>query len=281
MGAAASGIGMGVGAYTWGWEPHWVEMVNRRLPIAFLPEGLKGATLVQLSDIHIGPRVDDSFLIKTFHKVKELAPDIVVYTGDFTCYHKDIFAQAARVFTHLPLGRRGTFGVLGNHDYGRAWAQPDVADKISVLAMSAGVTMLRNETAEVDGLQFAGMDDLWAKRFDPVRTLKRVNPERACVVLSHNPDTADLPGWGSFGGWILAGHTHGGQCKPPFLPPPLLPVRNRRYTSGEFSLSGGRRIYINRGLGHLTRVRFNVRPEVSVFTLTPHNESEISNSHAT
>jgi hypothetical protein len=34
-----------------------------------------------------------------------------------------------------------------------------VADKISVLAISAGVTMLRHEAAEVDGLQFAGMDD--------------------------------------------------------------------------------------------------------------------------
>ena len=28
-----------------------------------------------------------------------------------------------------------------------------------------------------------------------------------------------------------------------------------------------RQLYINRGLGHLLRVRFNVRPEVTVFTL--------------
>ena len=89
------------------------------------------------------------------------------------------------------------------------------------------------------------------------------------LVLSHNPDTCDLPGWGGYQGWILAGHTHGGQCKPPFLPPPLLPVRNRRYTAGEFALTDGRKLYINRGVGHLLRVRFNVRPEVTVFTLTP------------
>jgi uncharacterized protein len=70
-------------------------------------------------------------------------------------------------------------------------------------------------------------------------------------------------------GWILSGHTHGGQCKPPFLPPPLLPVRNRRYTAGEFPLTGGRRLYISRGVGHLLPVRFNVRPEVTVFELRP------------
>jgi predicted MPP superfamily phosphohydrolase len=90
---------------------------------------------------------------------------------------------------------------------------------------------------------------------------------KASVVLSHNPDTADLAGWGNYNGWILSGHTHGGQCKPPFLPPPLLPVKNRRYTAGMFSVGGGRSLYISRGLGHLLQVRFNVRPEVTVFTL--------------
>ena len=48
----------------------------------------------------------------------------------------------------------------------------------------------------------------------------------------------------------------------------MLPVKNRRYTSGEFELSGGRRMYINRGVGHLLRVRFNARPEVTLFQLT-------------
>lgn len=94
-------------------------------------------------------------------------------------------------------------------------------------------------------------------------------PGTPALALSHNPDSVDLPGWENHAGWILAGHTHGGQCKPPFLPPPLLPVANRRYTAGEFRLSGGRRLYVSRGVGHLTRVRFNVRPEVTLFELRP------------
>jgi len=52
-----------------------------------------------------------------------------------------------------------------------------------------------------------------------------------------------------------------------FLPPPELPVRNRRYTSGEFALSGDRHMYISRGVGHLLHVRFNARPEVPIFRL--------------
>ncbi|MCX6880478.1 MAG: hypothetical protein NTW21_42740 [Verrucomicrobia bacterium] len=69
-------------------------------------------------------------------------------------------------------------------------------------------------------------------------------------------------------GWILAGHTHGGQCKPPFLPPPLLPVRNRRYVAGEYPLAGSRSLYVSRGVGHLIQVRFNVRPEITLFQMT-------------
>ena len=117
------------------------------------------------------------------------------------------------------------------------------------------------------GLQIAGLDDLWARQFDSTRGLADLDSRTPALALSHNPDTADLPGWEGFRGWILSGHTHGGQCKAPFLPPPLLPVRNRRYTSGEFDLSGDRRMYISRGIGHVLRVRFNVRPEVTAFTL--------------
>jgi hypothetical protein len=122
---------------------------------------------------------------------------------------------------------------------------------------------------EVEGLQIVGLDDLWAKRFEPTEAFAGYDDRRPAIALSHNPDTVDLPVWDRYEGWILSGHTHGGQCKPPFLPPPLLPVRNRRYTQGEFSLSGNRSLYISRGVGHLLPVRFNVRPEVTLFELCP------------
>ncbi len=88
-------------------------------------------------------------------------------------------------------------------------------------------------------------------------------------MLSHNPDSVDHAPWHGYQGWILAGHTHGGQCKPPFLPPPLIPVKNPRYTSGRIPLAHGRDLYISRGVGYTLRVRFNVRPEITLFTLTP------------
>jgi predicted MPP superfamily phosphohydrolase len=77
--------------------------------------------------------------------------------------------------------------------------------------------------------------------------------------------------WQNYRGWILAGHTHGGQCKPPLFNPPVLPVKNRSYTAGAFDLGDGRQLYINRALGSSWPVRFNVRPEITVFTLAAAN----------
>jgi uncharacterized protein len=267
-GAGACGALGFTGFYTWQFEPHWLEIVERPLGITNLPKDLAGNRLVLISDLHIGRKVDDGYILKTFERIRSLSPDFVVFTGDLTDLRPDELGHAQRMIPHLPLGRVGSVGILGNHDYGPGWCHPEMAKRITDLAKQAGVAILRNEAVELKGLHFVGLDDVWAGRFRPKEALSKLPPGVATVALSHNPDTVDRAGWERFGGWILAGHTHGGQCKPPFLPPPVLPVENRRYTAGEFDLSGGRRLYISRGVGHTLRVRFNVRPEVTVFYLS-------------
>jgi predicted MPP superfamily phosphohydrolase len=239
----------------------------RTLPVRHLPRSLEGRTLVQISDVHVGVQVDDEYLVETFRRVAGLGPDIVVMTGDFISYHDRILDQVSAVYRHFPHGRLATLAVLGNHDYGPDWSHPELARALIDTVAPFGIAVLRNQICEVEGLQIVGLDDWWARRFRPAQAFARLDLRRAAVVLSHNPDTVDLPGWKGYDGWVLSGHTHGGQCKPPFLPAPLLPVRNKRYTAGEFAISGNRRLYISRGVGHLLQVRFNARPEVTVFTL--------------
>ena len=50
-----------------------MELVYRELPIAALPDKWHGRTLVQLSDLHIGPQVSDDYLIESFEAVLRLA----------------------------------------------------------------------------------------------------------------------------------------------------------------------------------------------------------------
>ncbi len=266
--AGLAGAGT-MGVYATQVEPHWIEVVCLDMPIRGLPAALEGETLVQLSDIHVGWQVDDAYLRKAFELVNGLGPAFVAITGDFmTCAAGEETNHALRVLGSLRPGRLGTVAVLGNHDYGHRWNRLDVADRLAKGLREQGVIVLRNERRTLGGLTFLGVDDLWCRQIDVGRTLKGVSADEPAVALCHNPDGVDLPGWGDYRGWILSGHTHGGQCKAPFLRPPRLPVKNRRYVAGEVDLGDGRRLYINRALGHLLKARFNVRPEITLFRLT-------------
>jgi hypothetical protein len=257
-----------LGIYTWQVEPRWAELVERPLPVANLPPHLAGKRVVHLSDIHVGP-VSPTYLTSWFREISSLKPDLILVTGDFmSAKGTERIPDVLRQLEHLAPAPLGTFACLGNHDYGAGWTNVRVADELAKGLETQGVRVLRNHLVDVEGLQLFGLEDLWSGEFDLAAATAKLDPARAAIALCHNPDGADVAGWEKHTGWILAGHTHGGQCRPPFLAPPLLPVRNKRYTRGEFALTGGRRLYISRGIGHITKVRFNVRPAVTLFELT-------------
>lgn len=264
-----TGLGFLTGLYTWQIEPFWLEFVKVKMPIKNLPNDLVGKTLMQISDIHIGNRFDHRFVIDSFKKAQEFNPDFVVYTGDYVSTYKDmvLYDKLEETLHNIVKGNIATIGILGNHDYGKNWLENEVANKISAMFTGHGVRMLRNESSEVGGLNFIGFDDYWGPKFNPEKAMNGFDKSMANIVLCHNPDVCDLDVWGDYNSWILSGHTHGGQVKPPFLSPPILPVKNETYSAGQFELSNGRTLYINRALGHLWQVRFNVRPEITIFEL--------------
>lgn len=266
--AATLASGLATVGYTWKIEPFWVAWVHRRLPIKNLPNHLVGETLVQVSDLHIGPLVDSDYLIRSLKAVKKIAPGYVVYTGDFVSYRDSReLAEMKRVMVHAPTGRLGTAAILGNHDWGHGWRDWTVAQAVASQLEAVDIPVLRNQTLTQNGLSIIGVDDFWSPNYSLEAAFSDFDPDHASLVLCHNPDALDQPGWSGYQGWILSGHTHGGQCRPPFLPPPILPVQNKRYSAGHIPLADGRDLYINRGLGYVMQVRFFARPEVTVFTL--------------
>jgi predicted MPP superfamily phosphohydrolase len=265
------GVGAAVASGMLGWatcvEPHWLQLHESDLPIAGLPEHLVGKTLVQISDFHLGT-TDETHLLATMHAVNELQPDILVLTGDFIDH---IFPEATstiqRVFSLLEPASIATLGCLGNHDYGHRWSNHNLADRVAGTLSDLGIQILRDQHVNAGGLNVFGLEDYWSPNFRTHDVLQDASAAVANVCLCHNPDVCDRPIWGDFGGVILAGHTHGGQCKPPFLPPPRVPVRNRNYVGGFYQVDHRRTLYINRGVGYGLKARFNCRPEITLFRL--------------
>ncbi|MBN1588726.1 MAG: hypothetical protein JW888_04350 [Pirellulales bacterium] len=74
---------------------------------------------------------------------------------------------------------------------------------------------------------------------------------------------------------MVSGHTHGGQVDIPFLGTPILPVRNKDYSSGLKTSPRGTKVFISRGIGWtIFPVRFNCFPEIAVLELVPDRTSQ-------
>lgn len=257
-----------LGGYAVGVEPHWVQIVHLDMPLKNLPPRWEGRRVVQISDLHVGPQVDNDYLFDAFARIERLDPDLLLITGDFQTARSDERVDDVwRVMRRLHAPAGGCYAVLGNHDYGAGWKDPRVGSLVADRLADCGIDVLRNSHRSIAGLSLVGVEDLWSQTYDAKRALAGVPADSATIAMCHNPDGVDGREWRRFEGWVLAGHTHGGQCRPPFLPAPIVPVVNKRYQAGTYAAGTGRTLYINRGLGHSWQLRFCARPEITCFTL--------------
>ena len=256
--------------------PEWIEVVEIDLPIANLPQVFVGKRVVQISDIHCSRVVKVEYLQRCVSRINELQPDMVVMTGDYVTYHH--LRRYTKKFLKVTGGIRsknGVYACLGNHDYGlirgvRA-VQPGLVRDLEEGMTGQGIRVLRNEgcAVSIDGqrIWMVGLGDLWSGDFDPGRAFLGVPREEPIIALSHNPDTGEmLQGLGV--NIVMSGHTHGGQVRVANMRPPILTmIKNKEHHSGMFEV-GDTKLYVNRGLGRLGRIRYNCRPEITVFTLS-------------
>jgi predicted MPP superfamily phosphohydrolase len=262
---AAGAVALGLLLYAWAVEPYWIE-VTRHQVAAPLAAPLKVAHLTDLHLYGLGRR--ERKLLALLDRER---PDVIVITGD-SVVNGDPFApapgladdptyaRAAPVFARLraPLG---VWAVRGNWENWRR-----VRDERAWYRRH-GIGLLVNEAREVrPGLWIAGLDDIQATP-DPDAAARAIPQGAYVLALFHSPAYFDRIA-GRFP-LALAGHTHGGQARPPLVPVFWLPAGSGRYLAGWYEVNGSR-MYVSRGLGTSTLpVRFRCRPELAVITVGP------------
>ncbi|MFZ5890370.1 MAG: metallophosphoesterase [Myxococcota bacterium] len=187
-----------------------------RIALDRLPSELDGMSIVQISDVHIGPTLRREFLEEVVRQINELTPDVVAITGDL------VDGSVEELREHVaPLGnikaRHGVYFVTGNHEYYSG--AEDWCAELSRL----GIRVLRNERVSVGrgdaSFDLAGIDDYHAAQFgnghgaDLPRALRGRDPNRELVLLAHQP-RAIFEAKQHGVGLQLSGHTHGGQIWP-------------------------------------------------------------------
>jgi predicted MPP superfamily phosphohydrolase len=269
---SAAGVPLlGLAASAWGFvnARRTAAVVSVDVPIAGLPAGLHGFTIVQISDIHVGPTIKHAYLRRIVESVNRLGADMVAVTGDLVDGSvRDLGSHVAPLATLS--SRHGTFFVTGNHEYysgAPAW----VAE-----LRRLGLRVLLNEHVVLEhagaALLVGGVTDFHAHHFDPAQ---RSDPHAALagapahavtrVLLAHQPRSADAAERAGFQ-LQLSGHTHGGQ----FLPWNLFVPLQQPFTAGLHRL---RRlwVYTSRGSGYCgPPKRFGAPSEITRLRLVPH-----------
>jgi uncharacterized protein len=239
-----------------------VEEVVVRIPK--LSRLLDGYTIVQVSDIHSGPFVQEQELRRGFAEIARLRPDLLVATGDLVDIDAGQTPLFARLFADLR-ARDGHYCILGNHDHYAG------AAAVAAHLRRSDVRLLLNETQIIrpgdgGGIALVGVDDLHGLREpgggpDFWGSLRGVAPELPRIVLAHQPKYIE---------WIkghaalqLSGHTHGGQVNMGVRPVDYL----MRYVAGRYDVEGTA-LWVNRGFGVAgVPVRLNTPPEITKIVL--------------
>ena len=248
------------------------ELNRLNLHFPDLPQGMDGLRILHLTDLHAGPLVRKTTLLRWRTLAERERPDVVIITGDFVDSQPDEMTAIEEAFGSFsaPLGR---FAILGNHDY---FTDPRPIWK-SLERM--GFQCLENAHALIERndshIVVFGLQDPMARngqfrglRFGPGPMPRDValRMPQSCwrLALCHRPSNWNLA-LEAGAHLTLSGHTHGGQIN--LVPGVSSAKLMGRFTSGIYR-EGHRLLFVNRGLGVVgLPMRVGAPPEISLLTL--------------
>lgn len=216
-------------------------------------------TIAQISDLHLGAMLGETFVDRVVALLREAKPDLVVATGDVIDGQGDNLAGLAQRFRQLA-PREGMYAVLGNHE---SFAGVDTS--LHFLD-EAGFTVLRGEARQVGGIILAGVDDpTLGKQARELtaqtrQALAAARERSFIVLLKHQPVVdATVPF-----DLQLSGHTHGSQL----FPFGIFTLMAYGVRAGSYNYAGGRMMYVSRGAGTWgPPMRLLAPPEITLITI--------------
>lgn len=261
-------------------QNYMIEVTHFALTIPKLSDTMKGKKIVHLSDLHLSPKTNKSFVETILDTTEQQAPDYIFITGDLVQAGLDDFVDTPlRRFAEECAKIAPTYAVTGNHDI-----MSGTFSDFKFILESAGVKLLLDEAVTLpegsaEGITLMGLAErqnqanLPQPILGPIRLSNKM-VDRPKILLAHRPEyfvhymldktkTAEL---------VLSGHTHAGQFRLPIIGGVFAPGQGMfpKYDYGLFNSEEDftKRMIISRGLGNSSfPVRINNRPEIITITL--------------
>jgi predicted MPP superfamily phosphohydrolase len=270
--AGLLGLSATTAVYAGAIEPEGLVVTRYAPALPGWPAGRK-LSITVIADLHAGgPNMQLEHIRRIVDRASALKSDIVLLLGDFIASYRFAYAKVSDPLWAAELARLaaplGTWAVLGNHDW---WH-----DLKGVRAALAGVKIpvLENDAVLLGpaGQRFwlAGIGDQLAIPLGHGRyrgaddlplTLSRIKTDDPVLLMVHEPDI--FPRVPERVALTLAGHTHGGQIRVPFLWPHFVPSKyGARFAYGHV-VEDERHLIVSGGLGtSIIPARLGVPPEI-------------------
>ncbi|MCO5993892.1 metallophosphoesterase [Actinoallomurus rhizosphaericola] len=271
-------------------ERGWFRLRRQEIPL--LRPGRPPLTILHISDLHLTPR--RRRLMRWVRALDRLRPDLVVNTGDSIAHPA---AVPALVEALGPLLDRPGVFVYGSNDlyaprpenplsYLRRstpsdfheHVPPDLPwEELGATLRAAGWSDLNNaaDRVETGGLsvEVRGIHDSHIAQDDYGRVAGPADPGADVRLgVMHSPEPRNLDAFTADGfDLLLAGHTHGGQVRIPYLGPLITNCGIDRTRARGLHRNGAAWLHVSAGLGTspYLPVRFCCPPEATLLTLVP------------
>lgn len=220
---------------------------------------------------------------RIFKTIQNIDADLILYTGDFLqlpkeLKFKDQWKQMHRLFSSLS-PRLGIYAVYGDTELALYSVPKDEILPIQILSSKAESFTFEGGKISIYGLSlYNSKNPLWAMR--GIETWLTENDDSYLkILLGHSPDYS-LALKDSKVDLCLAGHTHGGQVRIPFIGPLTIDSKIPKKWSQGFHKIGIPYLNVSAGAGSnhyngLPAMRFNCPTEITVINIVPQKDSSI------
>lgn len=243
------------------------RITNKKIPNAF--NGLK---IIQFSDLHYGTTMFTKDIKKMTTLINERKPDIVVFTGDLIDKNyklspkeqEKIIKELKKINASL-----GKYAIAGEED----------SENFMTILNQSEFTILKNESELIykdnqEPLLLVGLSSLLKneQNIDEAYSYFKEESHNSniyTISLLHEPDSVDdiLNTYNS--DLFLAGHSHNGNIRIPFINYSKKYKGAKKYDQDYYNLNDSK-LYISSGLGtnNKSNIRLFCRPSINFYRLS-------------
>ena len=239
-----------------------------------LPNNFNGLKIIQFSDLHYGSTMFEENIKKIKKQINERKPDLILFTGDLIDQKYNITQEEKeKLLSYLKNmeAKLGKYAVLGDEDN----------EEAANLLSQSNFIILKNEYDLIynknnNPILLIGLSSLLKEEQKIGEAYQYFSQESAnkdifTITMVHEPDSAiDITDLYPSTDFILAGHSHNGYIRIPYLNFPLYTTKGAKKYSQDFYQIKDTKMYISGGLGtkNNSGIRLFCRPSFNFYRLS-------------